>query len=101
MIVVAIIGLLVAIGIPNFVQARTTSQRNACISNLRQIDCAAQTWALENRKMPSDSYALSIVKLYVNRNPGQIPSCPSGGNYSAGATVGDPPTCTVSGHELP
>ena len=52
MIVVAIIGLLVAIAIPNFVRARTTSQQNACINNLRQIDGAAQTWALENKKGP-------------------------------------------------
>ena len=41
MIVVAIIGLLAAIAIPNFVKARATSQANACINNLRQIDAAA------------------------------------------------------------
>ena len=42
MIVVAIIGLLAAIAIPNFVRARTQSQMNACINNLRQIDGAIQ-----------------------------------------------------------
>ena len=42
MIVVAIIGLLAAIAIPNFVKARTTSQMNACINNLRQLDGAVQ-----------------------------------------------------------
>ncbi|HEY9172626.1 MAG TPA: prepilin-type N-terminal cleavage/methylation domain-containing protein, partial [Verrucomicrobiae bacterium] len=47
MIVVAIIGLLAAIAIPNFVKARETSRTNACISNLRQIDGAKQQWALE------------------------------------------------------
>ena len=47
MIVVAIIGLLAAIGIPNFVRARETSQTNACINNLRIIDQAKQEWALE------------------------------------------------------
>ena len=41
MIVVAIIGLLAAIAIPNFVKARATSQANACINNMRQIDGAA------------------------------------------------------------
>ena len=40
MIVVAIIGLLAAIAIPNFVKARGTAQRNACINNLRLIDGA-------------------------------------------------------------
>src|SRR5216684_4170142 len=48
MIVVAIIGLLAGIAIPNFVKARTTSQANACINNLRQMDGAAQEWAVEN-----------------------------------------------------
>ena len=40
MIVVAIIGLLAAIAIPNFVKARNTSQTNACINNLRQIEAS-------------------------------------------------------------
>jgi type II secretory pathway pseudopilin PulG len=43
MIAVAIIGLLAAIAIPNFVRARTQSQKNACINNLRRIDGATQT----------------------------------------------------------
>ena len=42
MIVVAIIGLLAAIAIPNFVKARSTAQANVCINNLRQIDGAIQ-----------------------------------------------------------
>jgi len=49
MIVVAIIGLLAAIAIPNFVRARTTSQTNACINNLRQMDGAVQQYALESK----------------------------------------------------
>ena len=55
MIVVAIIGLLAAIAIPNFVKARTTSQQNACINNLRQYDGAVQQWVLENKKQSSDT----------------------------------------------
>ena len=47
MIVVAIIGLLAAIAIPNFIRARQKSQQNACINNLRQIDGAINEWALE------------------------------------------------------
>jgi prepilin-type N-terminal cleavage/methylation domain-containing protein len=50
MIVVAIIGLLAAIAIPNFVKARQTAQKNACIRNLREIDGAKEQWALENKK---------------------------------------------------
>ena len=47
MIVVAIIGLLAAIAIPNFIKSRATAQQNACINNLRQIDGAINEWALE------------------------------------------------------
>lgn len=47
MIVVAIIGLLAAIAIPSFMRARTTSQANACINNLRQIEAAKDQFALE------------------------------------------------------
>ena len=46
MIVVAIIGLLAAIAIPSFIKARTTSQQNACINNLRQVDGAKEQWAM-------------------------------------------------------
>ena len=54
MIVVAIIGLLAAIAIPNFIKARESSQRSACIANLKQIEGAKATWALENRKINTD-----------------------------------------------
>ena len=47
MIVVAIIGLLAAIAIPNFVKARATAQFNACKANRKQIEGAIQVWALD------------------------------------------------------
>ena len=66
MIVVAIIGLLAAIAIPNFVKARTTAQRNACINNLRQIDGAKEQWALENNKTTGTQVAsVSVVSGYI------------------------------------
>ena len=104
MIVVAIIGLLAAIAIPNLVRARTTSQTKACINNLRQIDGAAQTWALENNRAPGNSYMLDDIKSYLGRgSAGAIPTCPANGTYSAGATVGNPPSCSLSaaGHVIP
>ena len=103
MIVVAIIALLAAIAIPNFVRARATSQMNACINNLRQIDGAIQTWALEAHKAPNDSVALDDVKPYIKLDSnGNIPACPAGGTYST-TTVSNSPTCSLSslGHKLP
>jgi prepilin-type N-terminal cleavage/methylation domain-containing protein len=75
MIVVAIIGLLAAIAIPNFVRARTTSQMNACINNLRQIDGAIQQWALEQKKEPAATVAETDVTPFLKNSV----VCPSGG----------------------
>jgi prepilin-type N-terminal cleavage/methylation domain-containing protein len=99
MIVVAIIGLLAAIAVPNFVKARTTSQLDACLNNLRQIDGAAQTYALENNKQPSMAYTLSDIKVYIHLDAsGNLPTCPANGSYGPGLTFGVPPFCTIHGH---
>lgn len=101
MIVVAIIGLLAAIAIPNFVRARNTTQRNACINNLRQIDGAKQQWALEERKSDTDTPTSADVKSYIKNLV--FPECPAGGSYTIGP-VRDDPTCTLGtslSHILP
>src|SRR5438045_8243741 len=96
MIVVAIIGLLAAIAIPNFVRARTTSQQNACINNLRQYDGAVQQWALENKKQSSDTYGMTSIQPYVKLDSNNnLPACPAGGAYAPGATVANPPTSSL------
>ena len=93
MIVVAIIGLLAAIAIPNFVRARTQSQKNACINNLRQIDGAVQQWALEAKAAANASVAYTDIKDYLKNSV----TCPSGGTaFSDSYTlngVTNKPTC--------
>src|SRR5471030_3013415 len=77
MIVVAIIGLLAAIAIPNFVHARTTAQQNACINNLRQIDGAKQVWALEHAVPPTARPGTAEIQPYLGRgSSGSLPTCP-------------------------
>jgi prepilin-type N-terminal cleavage/methylation domain-containing protein len=78
MIVVAIIGLLAAIAIPNFVHARQGAQTNACINNLRQIDGAKHQWALEEGKGPADLPSGGQIKPYLGRGGGSVESvyCP-------------------------
>ena len=98
MIVVAIIGLLAAIAIPNFMKARATSQQNACINNLRQIDGAKQQWVLENKKSESDTPSREDLLPYLKKQ--QFPVCPTGGSYTINR-AGDPPECSQPGHELP
>jgi prepilin-type N-terminal cleavage/methylation domain-containing protein len=93
MIVVAIIGLLAAIAIPNFVKARATSQANACINNMRQIDAAVNQWALETHQTTGAAAPSLTTDLtpYIKLNSGgSIPACPAGGTYTVG-TVGATP----------
>jgi prepilin-type N-terminal cleavage/methylation domain-containing protein len=102
MIVVAIIGLLAAIAIPNFVKSRATSQANGCINNLRQIDAAANQFALEAKlttgaaiNFPND------LTPYIKMNAaGSIPACPAGGTYSD-ASVGSQPACSLGSTVTP
>ena len=103
MIVVAIIGLLAAIAIPNFVRARTQSQKNACINNLRQIDGSIQQWALENKKAASATVAFTDISGYLKN----AVTCPSGGtafsdSYTLNGVTGKP-TCkkVTATHILP
>jgi general secretion pathway protein G len=93
MIVVAIIGLLASIAVPNFVKARTTAQMNACISNLRQIDGAVQQWALDTKQGDTATVNAADVLPYLKN----AVVCPSGGktfsdSYSV-TTVQGRPTC--------
>lgn len=106
MIVVAIIGLLAAIAIPNFVRARTSAQKNACINNLRQIDGAVQQWALENQKSGVDRVTKDDCAPYLGRGTFTTFTetnikCPAGGEYNT-TDVASKPTCTkaTDGHEL-
>ncbi len=103
MIVVAIIGLLAAIAIPNFVKARTTAQTNACISNLKQIQGAIEQWALETKKAPTANVALTDISggatNFIKQAINTELKCPAGGTY-ASTTVAANPTCGVAGHSL-
>jgi prepilin-type N-terminal cleavage/methylation domain-containing protein len=92
MIVVAIIGLLAAIEIPNFVRARTQSQKNACINNLRQIDGAIQQWALENKKDATAAVVETDITPYLKNSV----TCPMGGTTFADSyTIKDVATAPV------
>jgi prepilin-type N-terminal cleavage/methylation domain-containing protein len=99
MIVIAIIGLLAALAIPNFYKSRATAQRTACIKNLQQIDGAKERWALEF-KMPYNSPVNEGQVDEYLKSPGGHPFCPANGKYLYG-DVGQPPTCDVAGHVLP
>ena len=88
MIVVLIIGILLAIAIPNFVRARNTSRAKSCQANLKQIDSATEQYLMNNN---TTTYpALTAL------NPDYIksaPVCPAGGAYTIGSATASP-TCS-------
>jgi len=90
-----VLPLMMAIAIPNFVKARATSQANACINNLRQIDAAKNEWALENNKTNGTPVTVADIKPFIKLDAsGNLPKCPAGGTYTIGV-IGEPPTCSL------
>jgi prepilin-type N-terminal cleavage/methylation domain-containing protein len=99
MIVVLIIGILMAIAVPNFVKARDSSRKNTCIANLKRTDSAKEQWAMDNKKNAGDTVAFTDLvggTLYIKSTP----ACPSGGTYAPNV-VGTNPSCTTATHVLP
>ena len=103
MIVVAIIGLLAAIAVPNFVKARETSQKNSCLSNLKQIEAAISTWGIESNRKTGDP--IVSTELFGANNYIRVePKCPGDNKAYTFSNVGDNPQvkCTggLPGHTL-
>lgn len=96
LVVVAILGLLAAVALPNFIKTRSTVNKNACINNLRQIDSAMQQWALELKKNPSDPVSFTDISGYLKNGT----FCPAGGRTFSDSylitTVSNEPVCQKS-----
>ena len=98
---VAPMGMMAAIAIPSFVKARSTSQQNACINNLRQIDSAKEQAAMANnwsdgQSIESGSAEEAQMIQYIK---GGAPTCPDGGTYTYGP-IGTMPSCSNPEHTL-
>jgi len=106
MIVVAIIGILAAIAIPNFVKNRKSAQRRACIANMRLIATSAENWRTMNRMDPiGDDWKAKLIGSanYIKSEP----RCSLGGTYTVtidSETESVEVVCSIgeaSGHVLP
>src|SRR3954453_5133461 len=93
MIVVLIVGILLAIAVPNFLKARETSRSQSCVANLKQIGAAKEQWCMDNKQSTSATPAdtdLYGSAAYVKNTP----SCPSGGTYTIG-DMATRPVCSI------
>lgn len=95
MIVVLIIGILLAIAVPNFIKARESSRGKTCVANLKQIESAKEQWAMENKKGAADTPAQADL-VGAGNYMKAWPSCPSGGSYTIN-DVATAPTCSTGG----
>jgi prepilin-type N-terminal cleavage/methylation domain-containing protein len=100
MIVVAIIGVILAIALPAFMKSRAQARRQICIENLSQIESAKQQWGLESGKKDGDPALESDIvgpTKYLKKSP----QCPGGGTYDY-KSIGTTTSCTeaADGHVL-
>ncbi len=91
MIVVAIIAILAAVAIPNFIKYRRSSQATACVSNLKQIQAAKEQCLMAGKELSTDNLfgATGYVKVE--------PHCPA--QMTVSYTIGDAttdPSCSYS-----
>lgn len=103
MVVILIIAILLAIAVPNFMNARERARANECIATLKQIDNAKEYFTHENNLSNGAPIVMAdIWPDYIRRST--PPACMAGGNYTVGA-VGTDPICDYPGgsflHQLP
>lgn len=92
MIVVGVIGLLAAIALPGMMHARTVSQTNICVNNLKAIDNAINTWAIDNNKTTGAQLQSTDIQPYLGHGAaGTLPYCPTDPAKACNSsyTVGD------------
>jgi prepilin-type N-terminal cleavage/methylation domain-containing protein len=98
MIVVVILGLLVALALPNFLKSRSQARKQMCIENLSQIESAKQLWGLEHSKRNGDEPTEAEL-IGINGYIKKMPECQAGGEYRFHA-IGTNATCTIPDHIL-
>jgi hypothetical protein len=102
-IIILAVCLAALVSLPNFINSfHVSGVANPCINNLRQIDAAAQQFALEHHLTNGDAINFpDDLTPYIKLNSaGKIPSCPQGGIYHI-SKVGEKPTCSLGTNVIP
>lgn len=90
MIVVLIIGILLAIAMPNFLRSRSTTQQTACFGNQDTLKDASDLWILNEGLVPTSVPTMGdLVPKYIR----SIPLCPTNGTFTFGDGF-SPVTCS-------
>ncbi len=95
LIVVAIMGILLAVAVPQFQRAGNRSRARSCQASLKQIAGAKERWAMDGGRGPTDTPNMSDLAgpgLYLKAEP----KCPAGGTYTLG-NMSAQATCSIGG----
>jgi prepilin-type N-terminal cleavage/methylation domain-containing protein len=97
MIVVAIIALLAAIAVPNFLRARKRSQATRILEDLRMIDSAVDQYAIEANRTAGSTVPWVAIQQYLkkgsqlyNTGASVIGGVYSGATYTVDGTISTP-----------
>ena len=97
MIVVALIGMLASIAVPNFITANNAAARNACRAELEQLNAAIDMYDIDNGYPPGSSTWATDLAPYMRTVPTTCPLDNDGYTYNSGNTPPDV-TCGNTGH---
>jgi competence protein ComGC len=89
--------VLIAVAIPNFVRAKATTCKNACVNILRQIDGAKAQYALESKSEKGAVVTADQISPFLKG--GKVEKCPGDGIILVGL-VGENPTCSIPEHNF-
>ncbi len=91
MVVVGIIGIILSMAIPNFINSRRKARAQVCVNNLHQIHGAKQQWAMDNNQGETATpTSANLAPTYL----ADYPTCPAAGTYGIN-NVGTVPTCSI------
>ena len=102
MVVIAIIAILAAILIPNFMHARAQSQTSACVANEKQIATAVEEYAVDHNGSYGSSGAVNSTLLgaaYLNTTPKDPVNGALYSMNTAGGTYGAYQISDAGGHD--
>jgi len=76
MIVIAIIGILAAIAVPNFRRSRELARQNKCFEFSALLSRTAELYSIEKKEYPA---AIEDLAPFLSGN--RVPLCPTNGIY--------------------
>ena len=85
MIVVAIIAILAAVAIPNFIKYRADARKQTCVANMKQLQTAAESWRTSTGNatgVPALADLVGTETTKYIRKPAAQFTCPEGGDYT-------------------